>query len=722
MSTALTLPVGGMTCAACVGHVEEALRALPGVDDAAVNLMTRSAKVSFDPARVQPERLVDAVNAAGYFAELPSTSTSLIDQQRALDADVTNEARSRFVRAAIALVAGVVVMAVGMPLMHGSHERPWLHWVLIGVSVVVVAVTAGPIFSRAFRAARARTTDMNTLVVIGVLASIAASITGALYVDAALFIVGFVLLGQGLEARARGRTTQALQGLAKLRADVAHRVFDDGTIVDVPLADLRRGDLVLLRPGEPVVADATIEEGESHVDESMLTGEPLPVKKAVGDVVVGGTTNGGQMLRARVLRTGDDSTLSRLLRLLRDAQASKAPTQRLADRVAAVFVPVILLLAAITFGIWWAVVDVDAAVQHAVAVLVIACPCAMGLAVPTAVMVATGRAAQLGILVKGGEVLERAADVDAVVFDKTGTLTRGRPEVVAFVGADDVLLQAAAVERASEHPLATAIVQEAQRRGLKLRKAKDVKAIPGHGVQATVDGVVVVVGNDRLVSEIDEALKVSEQRLFDAGHTVVRVGVDGVARGLIAVDDPVRPEAKDVVRALQAFRRAGSQPTRMLTGDREESARRVAAAVGIVDVDARLLPQDKHLIVRGLGGRVMVVGDGINDAPALAEAWVGVAMGSGTEIAVDAADVALLRSDLRGLPLLLSLARQTRRVMRQNLAWAFGYNVVMIPVAAGVVPGLEMSPVLASAAMALSSVSVVTNSLRLARTKLEATA
>ena len=728
MSTELTLPVGGMTCAACVGHVEHALLALPGVDAAAVNLMTRSAKVSFDPSKQQPDALVAAVNEAGYFAELPSTSTTLIDAQRAQDAELASEARSRFIRAGVALVAGVIVMTVGMPLMHGADQgaghaahdaAPWLSWLLIAGSVVVVAATAGPIFSRAFRAARARTTDMNTLVVIGVLASIIASIGGALYVDASLFIVGFVLLGQGLEARARGKTMSALQSLASLRPDVAHRVMDDGSIVDAPLSELRRGDLVLLRPGEPVVADATIEEGESHVDESVLTGEPVPVKKGIGDVVVGGTTNGGQALRARVLRTGDDSTLSRLLRLLRDAQASKAPTQRLADRVAAVFVPVILLLAALTFAVWWAIGGTDAAVLHAVAVLVIACPCAMGLAVPTAVMVATGRAARQGILIKGGEVLERAADVDAVIFDKTGTLTRGRPAVVGFAGDEDALTLAATVERSSEHPLAHAIVEEAKARGRKTGRATDVKVVVGGGVQGVVDGVVVAVGNDRLVSKIDEGLEASEREFMAAGHAVVRVGVDGVARALVAVDDPIRPEAKEVVRAL-------GRPTRMLTGDREETARRVAALVGIDEVDARLLPQDKHLIVRGLPGRVMVVGDGINDAPALAEAWVGVAMGSGTEVAVDAADVALLRPDLRGITVLLALAQQTRRVMRQNLAWAFGYNVVMIPVAAGLFAfaGLELSPVMAAAAMALSSVSVVTNSLRLARSDLhvEATA
>ena len=726
MSTELTLPVGGMTCASCVAHVEAALRSLPGVDVAAVNLITRSVRVSFDEVKVQPVALVDVVNAAGYFAELPSTVTSVIDQQCAQDLEMRVEARSSFARAAWALVSAALVMGFAMPWMHpsgsthGEHSSappPWLQWGLIAVAVVVVAGTAGPIFRRAVRAARVGTTDMNTLVVLGVLASIGGSMAGAVYVDAALFIVGFVLLGQGLEARARGSTTAALQALAGLRAHSAHSVREDGSVVDVPLNQVRRGDLVLLAPGEAVVADATVEEGESHVDESMLTGEPVPVKKGVGDVVVGGTTNGAQPLRVRVLRTGDDSTLSRLLRLLRDAQASKAPTQRLADRVAAFFVPLILVLATLTLVVWWVVAGFDEAVSHAVAVLVIACPCAMGLAVPTAVMVATGRAAQQGILVKGGEVLERAIDVDAVVFDKTGTLTRGRLEVVAFAGSDDALALAAAVEGSSEHPLARAIVQEAERRGLQKSKAKNVQVIAGVGVQGMVDGLCVGVGNHRLPATIDAGLQGSEQELLAAGHVVVRIVVDGVVGGVVGGDDPIRPEAADVVRAL-------GLPARILTGDRIETARRVGAVVGISVIDAGLMPADKLHMVKALAQRAMVVGDGVNDAAALAAAHLGVAMGSGTEIAVNAADVVLLRADLRGLTFLLALARQTRRIMRQNLAWAFGYNVVMIPVAAGVFAGagLELSPVLASAAMALSSVSVVTNSLRLARCKIGASA
>jgi Cu+-exporting ATPase len=439
----------------------------------------------------------------------------------------------------------------------------------------------------------------------------------------------------------------------------------------------------------------------------------VPQKKQTGDVVVGGTTNTSSSLTIEVSRTGDDSTVSRLLQLLREAQAQKAPTQRLADRVAAIFVPVILALAAVTFAVWFFVGGVDAAIVHAVAVLVIACPCAMGLAVPTAVMVATGRAAQQGVLIKGGEVLERAADVDAVIFDKTGTLTVGRPGVSEFVvreGRDDVIARALAVERASEHPLAKAITQHPAWSALPKKKAKDQNVVVGSGVSGVVDGKVVVVGNRRFGFSVDDALAAAEARLLDSGHSVVFFAEDGVACVVVGVRDAVRAEASDVVKRLGV-------PSRMLTGDQPATAKRVADDVGVGTVDASLLPADKVRIVNEQGGHALFVGDGVNDAAALAAAWVGVAMGSGAEVAVRAADVALLRGDLRGLLVLLDVARAARRVMRQNLIWAFGYNVVMVPIAAGVfaAAGLELSPMLASAAMALSSISVVTNSLRLQR-------
>lgn len=707
--TELTLPVGGMTCAACVSHVETALKAWPGVGDVAVNLMTRSARVAFDPARADAAALVEVVNKAGYFAELPSQA-SVLDQQQGLDHELADEATDKLRRAIIAIIAGAAVMT-GSMVWH--HQLPAALWIAIGV--VGVIATGGPIASRAWSAARAHTTDMNTLVVLGVLASLLGSAFGDIYVDAALFIVGFVLLGQSIEARARRRTTTALSALAALRPTVAHRQTDDGSIVELALDQVRRGDLLVVRPGERVPADGRVKDGVSHVDESLLTGEPQPLKKQKGDSVAAGTTNQSQALTIEVTRTGDDSTLSRLLRLLRDAQAQKAPTQRLADRVAAIFVPVILVIAAITFGVWFFVGSVDDAIVHAVAVLVIACPCAMGLAVPTAVMVATGKAAQQGVLIKGGEVLERAATIDAVIFDKTGTLTLGRPAVVDVAGAGGavdlaVVARALAVERASEHPLARAVAAHPAWSAVPKKRAKDTVVVEGGGLTGVVEGTAVAVGNRRLGFSVDDDLAAAEARFLAAGHTVVFFAEAGVARVVVGVADPVRDEARDVVAGLAV-------PSRMLTGDQLPTAERVARDVGVGSVDAGLLPADKVRIVKEVGGHVMVVGDGVNDAAALAAAWVGVAMGSGAEVAVQAADVALLRGDLRGLLTLVHVARGARRVMRQNLLWAFGYNVVMVPVAAGALAfaGLELSPMLASAAMALSSVSVVANSLRLQR-------
>jgi Cu+-exporting ATPase len=703
----VTLPVGGMTCAACVGHVERALKKLPGVDDVAVNLVTRSARVTADDA-VAPAALVDAVNDAGYFAELPSTSTSVLAEQQKLDAELRGEAKNKLLRSLVALAAASLVM-VGTMQLTAVPAGGWL-----AATAVVVALTAGPIFSRAWAAARARTTDMNTLVVLGVVAALASSLfSHHVYADAALFIVGFVLLGQSIEARARRQTTSALTALAALRADVAHRVLDDGSTVDLAGDDVRKGDVLIVRPGERVPADGVVVAGSGHVDESLLTGESAPQKKQAGDAVVAGSTNAGQALTVEVQRTGDDATLSRLLRLLREAQSHKAPTQRLADRVAAVFVPAIVVAAAVTFAVW-CFVDVDAAAAHAVAVLVIACPCAMGLAVPTAVMVATGTAARRGVLIKGGAVLERAADVDVVVFDKTGTLTEGRPGVVDVKGsADDVVARGLAVERASEHPLARALLAHEPWTSLPLRRSNDVVTVAGAGVRGVVEGHDVAVGNRGLGFSVDAALAAAEAGMLAAGQTPVFFAEDGVARVVAGVADAVRAEAAAVVAGL-------GLPARMLTGDRSETAERVGAAVGIVDVDAGLLPADKLRIVEQLGRdgrRALVVGDGVNDAAALAAAHVGVAMGSGTEVAVQAADVALLRPDLRGLLVLVEVAHKARRLMRQNLAWAFGYNVVMVPVAAGALSfaGVELTPMWASAAMALSSISVVGNSLRLRR-------
>jgi Cu+-exporting ATPase len=743
-SRTVTLPVGGMTCAACVAHVEGALQKTPHLARASVNLITRSARIDID-ANVEDGGAVDAVvdaavsaiNAAGYFAERPAAAHDVWAEQAALDHDLVDEARHKFLRALVALATGAVVMGGSM---QWHAVPPWL-WSVVGA--VVVVVTAGPIAARAFAALRARTTDMNTLVVVGIAASLLSSFVApagehghaAVYVDGALFIVGFVLLGQAMEARARRRTTSALSALAALKVDVAHLVVDgegggDGggdDVRDVAFADVRRGDRLLVRPGERVPCDGAVNASDGggsvdvHVDESLLTGESRPQTKHAGEAVVGGSTNVGGPFSLVVTRTGDDSTLARLLTLLRDAQAQKAPTQRVADRVAAVFVPAIFVLAVVTFAVWFVVDGSAAAAVHAVAVLVIACPCAMGLAVPTAVMVATGRAAQQGVLIKGGEALERAATIDRVVFDKTGTLTEGAMRVddvfvAAHVDADAIFARALALERSSEHPLARALLAHPPWQGLKKKKTRAVHVRAGAGIAGVVsDGGVdvdVAVGNARVVD--DAVIAVDVRAAYDAaaarGATAVYVFAGNVAVAVVAVADVVRAEAKDVVAALGV-------PAVMLTGDHAATARAVGDAVGIVDVRAGLLPADKVRIVRELPGRTLMVGDGVNDAAALAAAHLGVAVGSGADVAVAAADVALLRPDLRGLLVLRDTAVAARRVMRQNLAWAFGYNVVMIPIAAGVFAfaGVELTPMFAAAAMGLSSVSVVANSLRLAR-------
>jgi Cu+-exporting ATPase len=692
-----------MTCAACTASVEKALCALPGVSGAHANLVTRSATVTFDAARTAPEALVQAVRDAGYDASLPSGTRALIERQRADDAALAKETRGLFVRAAVTLSS----MGVAMLTM---HRIP--HAVTLVGTVAVAAIAGAHVYRRALGVLRGRTPDMNALVALGTLGAFALSLLGDdSYAEAVLGVLGFVLLGNALEARARRQTTAALVGLASLEPPTAHREDDAGHDADVAVDDLRRGDIVVVRPGERVPVDAVVVEGSSALDESLLTGEPLPVEKTTGDRLVSGSLNGNGRLRARVTATGDDSTLARLLSLLREAQGQKAPTQRFADRVVAVFVPVVVALSALTFVAWLVVGGVDrAGVQqaalHAVAVLVVACPCALGLAVPTAVVVASGRAASLGVVVKGGAALEALATLDVVVFDKTGTLTLGRPRVVEVqpygnhpVG--DVLRLAGAVEKGSEHPLARAIVERAQQASVKLPRARDVVAEPGVGVRGVVEGSVVAVS------------KHAPPGASNLGTgTAVFVTRDDEPVGAILLDDEPRPEAAVVVAALKAR----GLTVRMLSGDREAAARAIANRLAIDDVVADASPQDKLANLQALsarGVRAAMVGDGINDAAALAAAAVGIALSSGTDVAAAAADVTLLRADLRALPAVVDVARAARATMRRNVVWASVYNAVSIPLAAGALSswGLSFSPVVASALMALSSVSVVVSSL-----------
>ena len=735
-----TIPVSGMSCAACSGKVQQSLEASPGVSGANVNLMTGTATVSYDPAATSPERLVDVIRSTGYGAELPSPDRGEEDLLATREAERAAEIRELRGKFAVSAVAAAIAMLIGMwPSARAMSETS--RWLQLAVTLPIVLWAGRHFYSRAWTAFRHHSADMNTLIAVGTGTAFAYSLVVTLaagwfaargvaphvYYEAVVVIIALILLGNLLEARARSRTSDAVRRLAGLRPATA-RVVRGGAEREVPLADVRVGDELVVRPGETIPVDGTVLDGTSNVDESMLTGEPLPVAKAPGAPVVGATLNRNGALRIRVDRIGRDTVLSRIIRLVQQAQGSKAPIQRLADRISAIFVPVVISIAIATFVVWYDL-GPDPAYLHAlvaaVTVLIIACPCAMGLAVPTAVMVSTGRGAELGVLIKGGEALERSEAVDTVVFDKTGTLTQGHPAVAsvtltAGTELDEarLLTLAAAVERLSEHPLAEAIAAEADRRGLTLPQAQAFKSQTGKGVLAIVEGRRVAAGNLSLMHD----LRVSPEPLAGAagaaatdGHTPVYVAVDGRLAGLIAIADPVKQGSRESVEGLEGM---GIESV-MLTGDDRRTADSVARAVGIRRVVAQVLPERKLEEIRAIqeGGHVVaMVGDGLNDAPALAQADVGIAMGSGTDVAMEAGAVTLMRGDPRGVVTALSLARRTMRVIRQNLFWAFIYNVVGIPVAAGVLYpafGLRLTPAMAAAAMAVSSVSVVTNSLRL---------
>jgi Cu+-exporting ATPase len=595
-------------------------------------------------------------------------------------------------------------------------------------------------YVRAWAAFRHHGADMNTLIAVGtgaafgwsVLATVAPQlflsrgVAPDVYYEAVILIIAFILTGNAFEARAKRQTAAALRALAELQPPVA-RVQRGEVEVDIPVAEVRPGDLVVVRPGERVPVDGEVVHGESAVDEAMLTGESLPVPKGAGDRVIGATVNGTGALRIRATTLGADSVLARIVGLMRDAQSSRAPIQALADRISAVFVPVVLSLAIATFVVWFVLADAAPAVRAfaaAVSVLIIACPCAMGLAVPTAVMVASGKGAQLGILIKGGEALERAGHVDTVVLDKTGTVTEGAPRVTdvilsgaAIVTEDRLLALAASLERSSQHPLAAAVVSAATGRGLVLVDAGQFSSTTGKGAAGVVDGSAVVIGNAAMLAEwsVVPSLADESERLAASGRTPIHVAIDGVHSGLLGVVDPVRATTAGAVRRLRAM---GLEVV-MLTGDRRGTAEAIAREAGIERVVAEVLPEGKVAEIERLqlAGRVVaMVGDGINDAPALARADIGLAMGGGTDIAVEAADVVLMRDDLAAVADAVALSRRTMATMRQNLFWAFVYNVIGIPIAAGVLYppfGVLLSPIIASAAMAFSSVSVVSNSLRL---------
>ncbi len=734
----LTLAVRGMHCAACVGKVEGALRRVPGVENATVNLATERATVGFDAGRADVGALQSAVAAAGY--ELVEPPAPGVDTSEAEQAERDREQR----RARLRFIAGAVLSA---PLLLGGMADvfPWAPallrdpWVQLVLATPVQFWVGGPFHRGFLRDLRHRSASMSTLVSLGTNAAYFFSLAvtlwphafrsvGAMpYYETSAVVITLVVLGRWLETRARGRTSEAIRRLVGLAPRTA-RVVRNGRDVDVATDAVLAGDLIRIRPGERIPVDGVIVEGASSVDESMLTGESLPVEKHVESPVVAGTVNGTGSFVFRGTRVGRDTTLARITRLVEEAQGSRAPIQRLADRVAAVFVPVVLVLAALTFAGWLAFGPEPrllTALTTTVAVLVIACPCAMGLATPTAIMVATGKGAEHGILVKSAAALEVLHRVDTIVFDKTGTLTVGHAELtdVVVVGPgteDDALALAAAAEQGSEHPLGEAIVRRAKERGLALPPVAEFTSVPGQGIDALAPDGRVLLGNRTLMDMrgIDViAVEDRVAKLQAEGKTVVYLAFAGQMLALLAAADVMKPEAPAVVQRLKRLGLEGV----MLTGDNRRTAEAIARQAGIERVIAEVLPEDKAGEIERLaiaGHRVAMVGDGVNDAPALARAEVGIAMGSGTDVAIEAADVTLMRGDLHGVVAAVDLSRKTIRVIKQNLIWAFGYNVVLIPVAAGLlypVWGVLLSPMLAGAAMAFSSVSVVTNSLRLKR-------
>ena len=759
----VTVGVTGMTCATCAATVDRALSGLDGVASASVNLATERARVEFDPQKLDIDGIYNAIEDAGYGVIKESGGgseelSSLERHEKEKDAREREYLRMRrdlilaAVLSAPLLIVHMYMMIPGAPVLRSFM---WFHhtgWAQIILAAPVQFWIGGRFYRGACNALRNRTANMDVLVVLGTSASFFYSLAVMLgkppfevipsvgddyYFEASAVLITFILLGKLMEARTKTRTSDAIRSLLSLTPNTALIVVEGG-VRKVPVDRVNVGDMVRVRPGESLPVDGTVVKGSSSVDESMITGESMPVVKGVGDQVIGSTVNGQGLLLVRADRVGRDTMLSSIVRLVEDAQSSKAPIQRYADRVANWFVPAVVVVAIITFMFWffWGtdIYDTDGkgpflfSLLAMVAVLVIACPCALGLATPTAIMVGSGLGARSGILIKGGDALERAASLDVVVFDKTGTLTRGEPNVtnvVVYRGAeDDMLRMAASAESGSEHPLGQALVKKAKDRGLELVEPGYFEAVPGKGLDATVTGTNVLAGNRKLMEargvEFDRAVDELE-RLEMEGKTVMMVALDGKLAGLVAVADVPRSEAVTAVADLQ---RSGLEVV-MLTGDNSRTANAVASQLGISQVISEVLPGEKSDVIRKLrqgGHRVAMVGDGINDAPALAAADLGISIGSGTDVAVESGDMVLVSDDLRNVPAAIRLSQRTMSKVRQNLFWALVYNSMGIPVAAGMLYpalGWQLNPEIAGLAMAMSSVSVVSSSLLLRSYKVE---
>jgi Cu+-exporting ATPase len=742
----LDLGVQGMTCANCVGRVERALKKVDGVLGATVNLATERASIEYLPATVSAGQLKAAIRQAGYEVLEAQAGLSREDQEREARAQEAAHLRRQVLFSAVFAVPLLLLAMIPMMVpaaedwlmtTFGHSVMGTLNWVMLALALPIQFGPGRRFYRLGWTSLRHRSPDMNALVMIGTTAAFGYSLiatvapgifpdgTAHVYYEASGVVITLVLLGKYFEALAKGRSSEAMKKLLSLQAKTA-RVIRNGQELELPTDDVLVGDLIAVRPGEKIPVDGQVLSGASFVDESMITGEPVPVGKQAGAPVVGGTINQNGALTVQATKIGADTALAQIIRLVETAQGSKPPIQGLADKVVAIFVPVVLGIAALTF-LLWLIFGGQSALSFAlittVAVLIIACPCAMGLATPTSVMVGTGKAAELGVLFKGGGALEGLQDVQVVALDKTGTLTKGKPELTDLVptGSFDragVLRLVAAAEAQSEHPIARAIVDAANAEGAALAHPDHFEAVPGYGLEARVSGQLVQVGADRYMTRLGldpQVFQADAERLGDEGKSPLYAAIDGQLAAIIAVADPVKEGSLDAVRALHAQ----GLKVAMITGDNARTAQAIARQLGIDTVLAEVLPSGKSDAVKELqatGQKVAFVGDGINDAPALAQADVGLAIGTGTDVAVETADVILMSGDLRGVPNALALSRATLRNIRLNLFWAFAYNIILIPVAAGVLYpafGTLLSPVLAAAAMGFSSVFVLSNALRL---------
>jgi Cu+-exporting ATPase len=747
------LPLIGMTCANCAMTIERRLNKVDGVLEANVNYAGERATVRYAPGAVAREDLVAAVRKAGYDVVETGADEDPVDAEAAArEAEIAHQKKRLIVGAIFTLPLFLLSMGRDLGLLGDWANAHWVDWLMFLLATPVQFYVGWDYYTGAYKSLRNGSANMDVLVALGSsvayfysVAVLLAKTAGShalghhLYFETSAVIITLIVTGKLLEARAKGRTSEAIKKLIGLQPKTA-RVLRGEVEVDIPVAEVVPGDIVRVRPGEKIPVDGRIVDGRSSVDESMITGESLPVDKTPGDAVIGATINRQGLLTIEAARVGKDSVLSQIIRMVEQAQGSKAPIQRMVDRVAAVFVPVVIAIALLTFVVWMlADASFVDSLLRLVAVLVIACPCAMGLATPTSIMVGVGKGADYGILFKNSAALEQAHKLDTVVLDKTGTITRGQPAVTEIftssgimVDADspnsDLLRLAASAERGSEHPLGEAIVREAEMRGLELFQPDQFEAITGHGITALVDGQRVLVGNKRLMIREGVHLNGLEsvaETLEAAAQTTMWVAVDGQAAALIGVADTIKDGSTEAVRAMHDL---GLQVV-MMTGDNQATAEAIAREAGIDRVLAGVLPGEKAAYVRQLQNeelRVGMVGDGINDAPALAQADVGLAIGTGTDVAMETADVTLMRGDLRSVPQAIHLSQATMRNIKENLIWAFGYNVLLIPIAAGVLAPFEwapdflrqLSPILAAGAMAFSSISVVTNALRLRTVKL----